>query len=77
MKKQKKSDSPYYLLWKKRSDSIRKNKSLGKYDENISAKAKALIDAYFDRTSYDFEYARNDYVKDMELSRIYEEVMKN
>ena len=77
MKKQKKSDSPYYLLWKKRNDSIRKNKSLGKYDENISAKAKALIDAYFDRTSYDFEYARNDYVKDMELSRIYEEVMKN
>ena len=72
MPSQKKSDSPYYLLWKKRADSIRKNKSLGKYDETVSAKAKALIDEYFDRTNYDFEYAKYKYEKDMELKRIYE-----
>ena len=77
MKKQKKSDSPYYVLWKKRANSIRKNKSLGKYDEVISAKAKKLIDDYFDRTSYDFEYAKTQYMSDMELSRIYEEAIKN
>lgn len=75
MPSQKKSDSPYYLLWKKRADSIRKNKSLGKYDEIVSAKAKALIDEYFDRTKYDFEYAKNEYEKDMELKRVYERAM--
>ena len=77
MKKQKKSDSPYYVLWKKRANSIRKNKSLGKYDEVISAKAKKLIDDYFDRTSYDFDYAKTQYMSDMELSKIYEEAVKN
>ena len=44
MERQKKTDSPYYLLWRKRNDLIRKNKSLGKYDEAVSAKAKEYID---------------------------------
>lgn len=77
MKKQKKSDSPYYVLWKKRYDSIRKNKSLSKYSANVSAKAKELIDYYFNLANVDFDYAENQYEKDMELSKIYEEAMKD
>lgn len=77
MKKQRKSDSPYYVLWKNRYDSIRKNKSLGKYSANVSAKAKKLIDYYFNLANVDFDYAQNQYGKDMELSKIYEEAMKD
>lgn len=77
MKKQRKSDSPYYVLWKNRYDSIRKNKSLGKYSANVSAKAKDLIDYYFNLANVDFDYAENQYEKDMELSKIYEEAMKD
>lgn len=77
MKKQRKSDSPYYVLWKNRYDSIRKNKSLGKYSANVSVKAKELIDYYFNLANVDFDYAEKQYEKDMELSKIYEEAMKN
>ena len=77
MKKQRKSDSPYYVLWKNRYDSIRKNKSLSKYSANVSAKAKELIDYYFNLANIDFDYAENQYEKDMELSKIYEEAMKD
>lgn len=77
MKKQRKSDSPYYVLWKNRYDSIRKNKSLSKYSANVSAKAKELIDYYFNLANVDFDYAENQYEKDMELSKIYEEAMKD
>lgn len=77
MKKQRKSDSPYYVLWKNRYDSIRKNKSLSKYSANVSAKAKGLIDYYFNLANVDFDYAENQYEKDMELSKIYEEAMKD
>lgn len=77
MKKQRKSDSPYYVLWKNRYDSIRKNKSLSKYNANVSAKAKELIDYYFNLANVDFDYAENQYEKDMELSKIYEEAMKD
>ena len=75
MKKQRKSDSPYYVLWKNRYDSIRKNKSLSKYSADVSAKAKELIDYYFNLANVDFDYAENQYEKDMELSKIYEEAM--
>ncbi|HAM07144.1 MAG TPA: hypothetical protein DCP72_08785 [Ruminococcaceae bacterium] len=77
MKKQRKSDSPYYVLWKNRYDSIRKNKSLSKYSADVSAKAKELIDYYFNLANVDFDYAKNQYEKDMELSKIYEEAMKD
>ena len=76
MKKQKKADSPYYVLWHKRNCSIRKNKSLGKYNEAVSAKAKKLIDDKFERAQFDFDYAENQYEEDMKLSKIYEEAMK-
>ncbi len=76
MTKQRKSDSPYYVLWHKRNCSIRKNKSLGKYNEAVSAKAKKLIDDKFERAQFDFDYAENQYTEDMKLSKIYEEAMK-
>lgn len=59
MKKQKKSDSPYYVLWNKRYSSIRQNKSLGKYSKTVSAKAKKIIDMKFERAQFDFDYAEN------------------
>lgn len=71
MERQKKTDSPYYLLWKKRNDLIRKNKSLGKYDEAVSAKAKEYIDDCFDEALIDFEYAETQFEKDMDIDNIY------
>ena len=76
MEKQKKTDSPYYLLWKKRNDWIRKNKSLGKYDEAVSAKAKEYIDDRFEEARLDFEYAETQYEKDMEKEVIYKSAME-
>lgn len=76
MERQKKTDSPYYLLWKKRNDLIRKNKSLGKYDEAVSAKAKEYIDDCFEEARLDFEYAETQYEKDMETEMIYKSAME-
>ena len=72
MERQKKTDSPYYLLWRKRNDLIRKNKSLGKYDEAVSAKAKEYIDDRFDEALTDFDYAETQFEKDMEIENIYQ-----
>ena len=69
---QKKTDSPHYLLWKRRSDLIRKNKSLGKYDEAVSAKAKEYIDACFELARVDFEYAATQFMNDMEMTNVYQ-----
>lgn len=76
MEKQSKTDSPYYILWKKRYNSIRKNKSLGKYNEAVSAKAKKIIDMKFEKAQIDFDYAENHYQKEMVLDNIYDEAMK-
>ena len=76
MERQKKTDSPYYLLWKKRNDLIRKNKSLGKYNEEVSAKAKEYIDDCFEEARLDFEYAETQYEKDMETEMIYKVAME-
>ena len=77
MKKQKKSDSPYYVLWNKRYSSIRQNKSLGKYSKTVSAKAKKIIDMKFERAQFDFDYAENHYEEEMNLEKIYEEATKD
>ena len=74
--KQKKTDSPHYLLWKRRSDLIRKNKSLGKYDDAVSAKAKEYIDSCFELAQVDFEYAFTQYEKDMEMTNVYRKAME-
>ena len=71
MERQKKTDSPYYLLWQKRNDLIRKNKSLGKYDEAVSAKAKEYIDDRFDEAQINCDYAETQFEKDMEMENIY------
>lgn len=74
--KQKKTDSPHYLLWRRRSNLIRKNKSLGKYDEAVSAKAKEYIDSCFELAQVDFEYAITQYDKDMEMTNVYRKAME-
>lgn len=76
MKKQKKSDSPYYVLWNRRYSSIRQNKSLGKYSKAVSSKAKKIINMKFERAQFDFDYAENNYEEEMNLEKIYEEAMK-
>ena len=73
---QKKTDSPHYLLWKRRSDLIRKNKSLGRYDDAVSAKAKEYIDSCFELARVDFEYAFTQYEKDMEMTNVYRKAME-
>lgn len=77
MEKQSKIDSPYYILWKKRYNSIRKNKSLGKYSKEVSAKAKKIIDMKFEKAQIDFDYAENHYEEEMVLTNIYKEAMEN
>ena len=73
---QRKTDSQYYQLWKRRNDLIRKNKSLGKYDDAVSAKAKEYIDSCFELARVDFEYAFTQYVKDMEMTNVYRKAME-
>ena len=73
---QKKTDSPYYLLWKRRSDLIRKNKSLGRYDDAVSAKAKEYIDSCFELAQVDFEYAITQYDKDMDMTNVYRKAIE-
>ena len=73
---QKKTDSPHYLLWKRRSDLIRKNKSLGRYDDAVSAKAKEYIDSCFELARVDFEYAITQYDKDMDMTNVYRKAME-
>ncbi len=73
---QKKTDSPHYLLWKRRSDLIRKNKSLGRYDDAVSAKAKEYIDSCFELARVDFEYAFTQYEKDMDMTNVYRKAME-
>ena len=63
MERQKKTDSPYYLLWRKRNDLIRKNKSLGKYDEAVSAKAKEYMDSHTDQPRFMMINAWNEWVE--------------
>ena len=48
-----------------------------KENMKLTSEFRKLIDDYFDRTSYDFEYAKTQYMSDMELSKIYEEAIKN
>lgn len=73
---QKKTDSPHHLLWKRRNNLIRKNKSLGKYDDAVSAKAKEYIDSCFELAQVDFEYAITQYDKDMEMTNVYRKAME-
>ncbi len=77
LKKENKKDSPIYILWQKRYSSIRKNKSTGKYSAAVSAEAKKIIDAKRDRARIDFDYAKGEYEKEMDLDLIYEEAIKN
>ncbi len=68
---QKKQDDPLWLLWHKRYNSIRKNKSLGKYSEAVSAEAKRILDNCYERVQIDAKYAQSQYEADIELSNLY------
>ena len=77
LKKEDKKNSPIYILWQRRYNSIRKNKSTGKYSDAVSAEAKKIIDTKRDRARVDFDYAKNEYEKEMDLKLIYEEAVRN
>ncbi len=77
LEKENKKNSPVYILWQRRYNSIRKNKSNGKYSDAVSAEAKKIIDAKRDRARIDFDYAKNEYEKEMDLKLIYEEAIRN
>ena len=76
MESQKKSDTPIRILWKSRDNTIRKRKSRHKYSDAEFEAAKAYIKECYERAQYDFDYAEKQYVKDMELEAIDEEVRK-
>ncbi len=83
MPKQKKADGFGYDIWKKRCNSIRREKSLtnkkaptAKYSIAVCDKAKQLADRYFEMAQIDFEYAKSQYEKDMELKHLFAEAKK-
>ncbi len=77
LEKESKKDGPLYDIWRRRNNSIRKNKSLGKYSDAVSAEAKRIIDDKFELAQIDFVYAKEQYEKDMNLKLIYDEAVRN
>lgn len=76
MESQKKTATPIYLLWKRRDNFIRKRKSRGKYSESEFAAAKMYINDCYEKSQLDFEYAKDQYEKDMDIKVIDREVRK-
>ena len=70
MESQKKTATPIYLLWKRRDNFIRKRKSRGKYSESEFAAAKMYINDCYEKSQLDFEYAKDQYEKDMDIKVI-------
>lgn len=77
LNKESKKDGPLYDIWRKRNNSIRKNKSLGKYSDAVSAEAKRIIDEKYELAQINFEYAKEQYEKDMDMKLIYKEAEQN
>ena len=77
LQRQKRNASPIYDIWRRRDNSIRKNKSLGKYSGAVSAEAKRIIDEKYERAQFDFDYAGKEYESEMNLKLIYDEAIKN
>lgn len=73
---QKREDNPLWQLWHKRYDSIRKNKSLGKYSKAVSDEAKRILDNYYERAQIDARYAQSQYAADVELANLYAQAEK-
>ena len=73
---QKKSDTPIRVLWKKRDDAIRKRKSRHKYSDAEFEAAKGYIMGCYEQAQTDFDYAAEQYEKDMELTAIDEYVRR-
>ena len=72
---QKKSDTPIRILWKKRDNTIRQRKSRHKYSDAEFEAAKEYIMDCYERAQTNFDYAAEQYEKDMELTAIDEYVM--
>ena len=73
---QKKSDSPIRVLWKKRDNTIRQRKSRHKYSKAEFEAAKEYIMECYEQAQTDFDYASEQYEKDMELTAIDEYVRR-
>ena len=69
--KQSKTDNPIYILYKHRDNSIRKDKSRGKYDADKCDRAKAYAKNCYERALGDPAYAQKQYPTDMVLENIY------
>ena len=73
---QKKSDTPIRILWKKRDNTIRQRKSRHKYSDAEFEAAKEYIMDCYEQAQTDFDYAAEQYEKDMELTAIDEYVRR-
>ena len=73
---QKKSDTPIRVLWKKRDNTIRQRKSRHKYSDAEFEAAKEYIMDCYEQAQTDFDYAAEQYEKDMELTAIDEYVRR-
>ena len=76
MPKQKRKDGPLWVIRNQRYNSIRKNKSIGKYNETVSDLAKEILDERFERAEIDSEYAEQYYADDIALDKIYVEAVE-
>ena len=73
---QKKSDTPIRILWKKRDNTIRQRKSRHKYSDAEFEAAKEYIMDCYEQAQTNFDYAAEQYEKDMELTAIDEYVRR-
>ena len=73
---QKKSDTPIRVLWKKRDNTIRQRKSRHKYSDAEFEAAKEYIMDCYEQAQTNFDYAAEQYEKDMELTAIDEYVRR-
>ena len=69
--KQSLTANPIYILYKQRDNSIRKDKSRGKYDADTCDRAKAYAKNCYERALGDPAYAQKQYPIDMVLENIY------
>lgn len=76
IEKQKANDNPLYAVYKKRSDSIRKDRSTGKHTAELCDSAQRYARNCYERALIEPVHADSAYATDMLLTNIYEAARK-
>lgn len=74
--KEKAVDHPYISIYKSRCGSIRVDKSRGNITEEFANKALKLAKDYLTKAKQDLEYAKKQYLADMQKDALYAETVR-